>query len=52
MSGDQIQNFFDQKELQIKMLSVVSFSFNAIELYVVTINEKPWTCAKEIRRAL
>ena len=28
------------------------FSFNAVELCVVTINEKPWTRAREVRRAL
>ena len=27
-------------------------SFNAVEFFVVTINEKPWTCAKEALRAL
>ena len=34
------------------MSSVVPFSFNAVELCVVTINEKPWTRAKEVYRAL
>ena len=38
---------FDQKELQ-KMSSIVPFSFNAVELYIVTINEKPWTRAREL----
>ena len=28
------------------------FSFNAIELCVVTINEKPWTRATEVYKAL
>ena len=28
------------------------FAFNAVELCVVTINEKPWTCAREVWRAL
>ena len=28
------------------------FSFNAVELCVVTINEKPWTRAREVCRAL
>ena len=28
------------------------FTFNAVELWVVTINEKPWTRAKEVCRAL
>ena len=27
-------------------------TFNAVELCVVTINEKLWTCAKEVCRAL
>ena len=35
-----------------KMSSVMPFAFNAVELYVVAINEKPWTCVKEICRAL
>ena len=34
------------------MSSVMPFSFNAVELCVVTINEKPWTRAREVRRAL
>ena len=28
------------------------FSFNAVELCVVTINEKPWTCTREVCRTL
>ena len=32
------------------MSSVVPFSFNAKELYIVTINEKPWTRAKEVSK--
>ena len=28
------------------------FSFNAVELCVVIINEKPWTRAKDVCRAL
>ena len=28
------------------------FTFNAVELYVVTINEKPWTRTRELRWAL
>ena len=28
------------------------FSFNAVELFVVIINEKPWTRAKEVCKAL
>ena len=34
------------------MPSVMPFSFNAVELCVVTINEKPWTRAKEVCKAL
>ena len=30
----------------------MQFSFNAVKLCVVTINEKPWTRGKEIYRAL
>ena len=46
------KNFLTRKELQIKMSSVMPFSFNAVELCVVTINENPWTRAKEVCRAL
>ena len=28
------------------------FSFNVVELCVVTVNEKPWTRAKEVCKAL
>ena len=34
------------------MSSVMTFSFNAVEWYVVTINEKSWTRAREVCRAL
>ena len=34
------------------MSSVMPFSFNAVELYIVTINEKPWTRAREVCKAL
>ena len=51
-SGDWIQNVFDQKELQIKMSSVMPFTFNAVEIDVVTIREKPWTRAREVYKAL
>ena len=34
------------------MSSIIPFTFNAMELWVVTINEKPWTYAKEVCRAL
>ena len=36
----------------LKMSSVMPFSFNAVELCFVIINEKPWTHAKETCRAL
>ena len=36
----------------IKMSCVMPFSFNAVELCVVTINEKPWTRAGEVCMAL
>ena len=52
MSGDRTQKYFDQKELQIKISSVMPLTFNAVELCVVAIKEKPWTCAKEVFRAL
>ena len=41
------KNILTQKELKIKMSSAMPFSFNAVELCVVTINEKPWTRARE-----
>ena len=34
------------------MSSVIPFYFNAVEVCVVTINEKPWTRAREVCRAL
>ena len=34
------------------MSSVTAFSFNEVELCVATINDKPWTRAKEVRKAL
>ena len=34
------------------MSSVILFTFNAVGLCVVTINEKLWTRAKEVCRAL
>ena len=52
MSGDPTQKYFDQKELQIKMSSVMPLTFNAVELFVVIIIEKPWARAKEVFRAL
>ena len=35
-----------------KMSSVMPFTFNAVELCMVTTNERPWTSAKEVCRAL
>ena len=52
VSGDRIQNFLTQKELQTNMSSDMPFTFNAVELYVVTINERPWTRAREVCKAL
>ena len=34
------------------MSSVMPFTFNTVELYVVIINEKPWTRAKEVCKEL
>ena len=34
------------------MSSVMSLTFNAVEFYIVTINEKPWTRAKKVCRVL
>ena len=34
------------------MSSVIPFTFNAVELCVVIINEKSWTHAKEVCRTL
>ena len=34
------------------MSSVMPFAFNEVELYVVTVNGKPWTRAKEVCKAL
>ena len=52
MPGDRIQKPFDQKELQTKMSPVMPFTFNAIELCVVAINEKSWTRAREVCKVL
>ena len=43
--------FLDQQELK-KISSVMPFTFNAVELCVVTLNERPWTRVKEVCRAL
>ena len=42
----------DQKELQIKMSSVMPFAFNAVELYAVSNNDKLWARAREVCEAL
>ena len=34
------------------MSSVAAFTFNAIDLYVVTLDGKPWTRAKGVCKAL
>ena len=34
------------------MSSVMSFNFNAVNLCVVTIDEKPWTRAREVYKTL
>ena len=52
VSGELIQKFFDSKRSTKKMSSAMPLSFNAVELCVVTINEKPWTRAKEVYEAL
>ena len=36
----------------IKISSVMPFAFNTVELYVVTINEKPWARASEVCKTL
>ena len=50
--GDRIQTFFDPQRSTKKMPSVMPFTFNAVELCVATINEKTWTRAKEVCKAL
>ena len=39
-------------EIMIKMSSVMLVAFNGVELYFVIINEKPWTRAREVCKAL
>ena len=48
----QTQELFWPKRTKNKMSSVMPFSFNAVELSIVTINEKPWTRAREVCKAL
>ena len=50
--GGRIQKCFDQKEIQMKMSSAMSFTFSAVELCVVTINEKSWAHAREMCKVL
>ena len=52
VSDDRIQKFFYLKELKVKMSSVMLFSFNAVELCVVTIIEKPGARARDVCEAL
>ena len=35
-----------------KMSSVMPFTFNTVDLYVVALNDKPWIRAKEVCRTL
>ena len=51
MSVVQRQIFFDQQELK-RMSSVMQLTFNAVELCVVTMNEKPWVRSRKVCRAL
>ena len=44
----QIKNNLAGTQNLIKMSSVMPFAFNAVKLYVVTINKKPWTRAREV----
>ena len=39
-------------EIIIKMSSVMPFTFNAVELCIVTVNEKPWAGAREVCRVV
>ena len=50
--NDQIQKIFLNIELKVKMSSVMQFPLKRVELYVVTINDRPWTRVKEVSRAL
>ena len=51
VSDDRIPNL-TKKKLQIKMSSVMPFTFNAVELCVVTINGKSRIRAREVCSAL
>ena len=52
VSDDRILKFFGGKRTTNKMSSVISFTFNVVELCVVTINEKPWIRSREVCRVL
>ena len=61
MSGDRIQKIhsgflYTSASLGLlyikKMSSVIPFAFNAVELCAVTINQKPWTRAREVCKVL
>ena len=47
---DQTQKLLNLKELELKMSYVMPFTFDAVDWCVVTINEKPWTLSREVRR--
>ena len=46
------KKIFDSKRSTNKMPSAMPFVFNAVELFVATINGKSRTCAKKVCRAL
>ena len=46
------KNFLDLQGTKNKMSFVMPFSFNAVELCVVTINERTWVRAREVCKAL
>ena len=52
MPHNRIQIFLSLKRTTNKMSSVIPFTFNAVKLCIVSINEKPWTRAREVRRTL
>ena len=48
----RIKNDLAGAQHLIKMSSVMPFSFNAVDLFVVTINERPCTRSREVSRGL
>ena len=55
MSDDQFQKCFNPPSSPSppqKKKELMPFTFNAVDLRVVIIDEKPWTRAREVRRAL